>query len=622
MVKYVCNPKTGRVIKVDTRAGSTYESLRKSSRWKRKLARSPESSSKEKLKPCKSPKRKSSKRKSSKRKSSKRKSSKRKSSKRKSSKRKSSNRRSRTPVKCGRSEGWADKDLPDGTVKRGYGPKGHERTVMLRDCGKKCFLGHKETFPICTRGTCSYNQKGISAACVRARQMSSPRSKKVKNRTKTYYNRIAQRALDLRNAQLKSSRGGGDHREHPPESVDDSHERGTQRQRDWIRGSLGGGAPPEEGCLAQIKNIISYTTSEEGKKKWKEFQAKQIENKARIWNTEPFFIGTKWASHWPKDWEVKNSPSTTFRRDNPPYSDLKSKEKSDHVLKQPFVIAKSIRKRTKGYWLVCPEWVFTEGNVMALLEWATEGNEGNEGNEGEAVKHGAKDALFATLPKEVERFSKECCNKLGKLLQNFSRFRNVFQGDVESAKLKIGEKIKTIGDFDYTAQPGEFILFNPIKKIWEYQYTKHSDHKDHEIDSEGTWYNWQQQPVYDGFGKRISDPKMKPENLRRIAALLGESIPIFYLKKLPISFFIEKEPYSCRDEGIEFNIWKNRQRFPQREPRRPSGVAWEGNARRRRPPILGMARRRIWVSRGGLVDKTKSDHPLHEYDYPNNKQGS
>ena len=165
MVKYVCSPKTGRVIKVDTsRADSTYESLRKSSRWKRKLARSPESSSKEKLKPCKSPKRKSPKR------------------------------RRRPPVKCGDKTGWGS-----------LSPGGHERTVMLRNCGDKCFLGRDKTFPICAAGSCSHNQKGISAACQRALQMASPRAKKVKGRSKAYYNRIAQRALDLRNAQLKSS---------------------------------------------------------------------------------------------------------------------------------------------------------------------------------------------------------------------------------------------------------------------------------------------------------------------------------------------------------------------------------------------------------------------------------
>jgi hypothetical protein len=28
-------------------------------------------------------------------------------------------------------------------------PQGHARTVMLRDCGKKCFLGPDKSFPVC-----------------------------------------------------------------------------------------------------------------------------------------------------------------------------------------------------------------------------------------------------------------------------------------------------------------------------------------------------------------------------------------------------------------------------------------------------------------------------------------
>lgn len=53
MVQYVCNPKTGRVIQAD---GATARTLSKSPRWGKKLARSPKSSSKKKLK-CLSPKR-------------------------------------------------------------------------------------------------------------------------------------------------------------------------------------------------------------------------------------------------------------------------------------------------------------------------------------------------------------------------------------------------------------------------------------------------------------------------------------------------------------------------------------------------------------------------------------
>ena len=43
MTTYVCNPKTGRAIKV---VGVTYKKINKNSKWKRKLARFPKRSSK------------------------------------------------------------------------------------------------------------------------------------------------------------------------------------------------------------------------------------------------------------------------------------------------------------------------------------------------------------------------------------------------------------------------------------------------------------------------------------------------------------------------------------------------------------------------------------------------
>ncbi len=43
MTTYVCNPKTGRAIKV---GGVTYKKINKNSKWKRKLARFPKRSSK------------------------------------------------------------------------------------------------------------------------------------------------------------------------------------------------------------------------------------------------------------------------------------------------------------------------------------------------------------------------------------------------------------------------------------------------------------------------------------------------------------------------------------------------------------------------------------------------
>ena len=49
-------------------------------------------------------------------------------------------------------------------------PRGHARTVMLKKCGKKCFLGPRKSFPICTKGTCKVNSKGVYAAYIRARE--------------------------------------------------------------------------------------------------------------------------------------------------------------------------------------------------------------------------------------------------------------------------------------------------------------------------------------------------------------------------------------------------------------------------------------------------------------------
>lgn len=55
-------------------------------------------------------------------------------------------------------------------------PKGKTRTKMLNKCGKRCFLGPNKSFPICARGTCKINNKGLYAAYVRARQWGKKRS--------------------------------------------------------------------------------------------------------------------------------------------------------------------------------------------------------------------------------------------------------------------------------------------------------------------------------------------------------------------------------------------------------------------------------------------------------------
>ena len=63
-------------------------------------------------------------------------------------------------------------------------PGAKQRTAMMHNCGKKCFLGPNKTFPICTKNTCKANRKGVYAAYIRAREYTSI-SKKSGNKSKT-----------------------------------------------------------------------------------------------------------------------------------------------------------------------------------------------------------------------------------------------------------------------------------------------------------------------------------------------------------------------------------------------------------------------------------------------------
>ena len=56
---------------------------------------------------------------------------------------------------------------------KGEKPGFHQRTLMLRNCGKKCFLGKEKSFPICKKNTCKVSSRGVYAAYIRARQYSS-----------------------------------------------------------------------------------------------------------------------------------------------------------------------------------------------------------------------------------------------------------------------------------------------------------------------------------------------------------------------------------------------------------------------------------------------------------------
>jgi hypothetical protein len=70
-------------------------------------------------------------------------------------------------------------------------PSYHQRTNMLKTCGKRCFLGPRKTFPICTKNTCKRNKKGIYAAYIRAQEYITikPLSQK--------YRRISRKARKL-----------------------------------------------------------------------------------------------------------------------------------------------------------------------------------------------------------------------------------------------------------------------------------------------------------------------------------------------------------------------------------------------------------------------------------------
>lgn len=62
-------------------------------------------------------------------------------------------------------------------------PGFHQKTVMLRKCGKKCFLAPNKSFPICKKNTCKISTHGVYAAYIRSRQYRT-RGKKYRNISK------------------------------------------------------------------------------------------------------------------------------------------------------------------------------------------------------------------------------------------------------------------------------------------------------------------------------------------------------------------------------------------------------------------------------------------------------
>ena len=79
------------------------------------------------------------------------------------------------------------KNMGRGSATRGWKkeqPGYHQKTVMLRKCGRKCFLGPKKSFPICKKNTCKISSKGVYSAYIRARQYRT-KGKKYRNISKS-----------------------------------------------------------------------------------------------------------------------------------------------------------------------------------------------------------------------------------------------------------------------------------------------------------------------------------------------------------------------------------------------------------------------------------------------------
>ncbi len=75
-----------------------------------------------------------------------------------------------------------------------YSPDTRQRTVMLKRCGKKCFLGTHKSFPICRKNTCKRDKAGVHAAYVRAREYTSISKRRGSRKKTAKYSRIANKA--------------------------------------------------------------------------------------------------------------------------------------------------------------------------------------------------------------------------------------------------------------------------------------------------------------------------------------------------------------------------------------------------------------------------------------------
>ena len=92
-------------------------------------------------------------------------------------------------------------------------PDARQRTTMYKKCGKKCFLGpmtkgdkQHPSFPICAKGTCKVNKKGLYAAYIRAKQWGAPR-KTYKGKTRPRYARRTYKRISNKAKKMLKRRG-------------------------------------------------------------------------------------------------------------------------------------------------------------------------------------------------------------------------------------------------------------------------------------------------------------------------------------------------------------------------------------------------------------------------------
>jgi hypothetical protein len=79
-------------------------------------------------------------------------------------------------TKKNRTRGWAKQR-----------PSYHQRSLMLKKCGKKCFLASKKRFPICKKNTCKISPQGVQSAYNRAMQF---RHTAIAKKAKTFLRKL------------------------------------------------------------------------------------------------------------------------------------------------------------------------------------------------------------------------------------------------------------------------------------------------------------------------------------------------------------------------------------------------------------------------------------------------